>query len=144
MCALAGSPCAPAATGAERPARTPNDTAAPSTDSAAEQAGILHAAQAPPPVATTLYRLTDRGEALEPVVKAIGAWARPLLEQTDERDAFQSHSAVLPFRFYLEDTRPDGPPAQIQLETDDEPIVVEANGGQSTHGWGGPRPPTSF
>lgn len=94
-----------------------------------EQAGIVYAEDAPPPVATTLYRLTALGEGLESVIKAIGAWARPMLEEVDERDTFQSHWAVLPFRFYLEDTQPDGPPVQIQLETDDEPIVVRADGG---------------
>jgi DNA-binding HxlR family transcriptional regulator len=94
-----------------------------------EQVGIVSAEDAPPPVATTLYRLTALGEGLESVIKAIGAWARPLLEEADEHDTFQSHWAVLPFRFYLEDAQPEGPPVQVQLETDDEPIVVEANGG---------------
>ena len=94
-----------------------------------EQAGIVYAENAPPPVATTLYKLTALGEGLESVIKAIGAWARPLLEEVRERDTFQSHWAVLPFRFYLEDTQPEGPPVQVQLETDDEPIVVDADGG---------------
>jgi DNA-binding HxlR family transcriptional regulator len=94
-----------------------------------EQVGILQAEQAPPPVATTLYRLTSLGEALEPILKAIGDWARPLLEKDDDHDAFQSHWAVLPLRFYLEDAQPEGPPVQVQLETDDEPIVVEAHRG---------------
>jgi DNA-binding HxlR family transcriptional regulator len=94
-----------------------------------EHAGIVYAEDAPPPVATTLYRLTALGEGLESVIKAIGAWARPLLEEVDERDKFQSHWAVLPLRFYLEDTQPSGPPVRVQLETDDEPIVVEAAGG---------------
>jgi hypothetical protein len=94
-----------------------------------EEAGVLYAEQAPPPVATTLYRLTALGAALEPVIKEIGSWARPLLEETDERDAFQSHWAVLPLRFYLEDTQPEGPPVKVQLESDDEPLVVEADRG---------------
>jgi hypothetical protein len=39
---------------------------------------------------------------------------------------------VLPLRFYLEDTAPDEPPVQIQLDTDDEPLVVEAAAGSAT------------
>jgi DNA-binding HxlR family transcriptional regulator len=94
-----------------------------------EHAGLLYSEQAPPPVATTLFRLTERGTALEPVLKTIGEWAGPLLAEVDERDAFQSHWAVLPLRFYLEDTEPEGPPVRVQLETDDEPLVVEARDG---------------
>jgi len=97
-----------------------------------EQAGILVSEQAPPPVATTLFRLTERGKALEPVLKAIGDWARPQLAEVNDGDAFQSHWLVLPLRFYLEDTARDGPPVRIQLDTDDEPLVVEACGGAVT------------
>jgi DNA-binding HxlR family transcriptional regulator len=101
-----------------------------------EEAGILYGEEAPPPVATTLFRLTDRGEALEPVIKAIGDWGRPQLAQVDERDAFQSHWLVLPLRFYVEDAAPDAPPVRIQLDTDDEPIVVELGGGSVSAGVG--------
>lgn len=97
-----------------------------------EQAGIVYAEKAPPPVATTLFHLTERGRALEPVLKAIGDWARPVLEELDENDAFQSHWTVLPLRFYLRDTQPQGPPVRVQLESDDEPVVVEASGGSVT------------
>jgi DNA-binding HxlR family transcriptional regulator len=96
-----------------------------------EQAGIIYSEAAPPPVATTLFHLTPRGEALEPVLKAIGAWARPLLAEAGDEDSFQSHWLVLPLRFYAEDAVPDAPTVQIQLRPDgDEPIVVKlADGG---------------
>jgi len=97
-----------------------------------EQAGIVYSEQAPPPVATTVFRLTERGEALEPVLKAIGDWARPQLAQLDEHDAFQSHWLVLPLRFYVKDAEPDAPPVRIQLDTDDEPLAIEAGGGSVT------------
>ena len=97
-----------------------------------EHAGIIYSEQAPPPVATTLFRLTERGEALEAVIKAIGDWARPELAQVDEDDAFQIHWMVLPLRFYVEDADPDAPPVRIQLETDDEPLAIEAGGGSVT------------
>jgi DNA-binding HxlR family transcriptional regulator len=97
-----------------------------------EQAGIVFSEQAPPPVATTLFRLTERGRALEPVIKAIGDWARPHLAQIDERDTFQIHWLVLPMRFYLQVTTPDAPPVGIQLDTDDEPLAIEAADGKVT------------
>jgi hypothetical protein len=84
---------------------------------------------APPPVATTLFRLTARGEALEPVLAALGEWARPALADERAEDAYQSHWLVLPLRFYLRDATPGEPPIRIQLDPDDEPLVVEAGDG---------------
>jgi DNA-binding HxlR family transcriptional regulator len=97
-----------------------------------EQAGIVFSEDAPPPIATKLFRLTERGVALEPVLEAIGEWARPPLREVDDHDPFQSHWLVLPLRFYLEDTEPDAAPCAIQLDTDDEPLVVETRDGSVT------------
>jgi hypothetical protein len=69
---------------------------------------------------------------LEPVIKAIGDWGRPELAQVDEHDAFQTHWLVLPLRFYVEDADPDGPPIRIQLDSDDEPLAIEASEGSVT------------
>jgi DNA-binding HxlR family transcriptional regulator len=98
-----------------------------------EQAGIIYSEDAPPPVATTLFRLTERGQALEPVIKAIGDWARPQLAEVDEHDSFQSHWLVLPLRFYVQDAEPDAHPVRIQLDnSDDEPVAIEAAQGTVT------------
>jgi DNA-binding HxlR family transcriptional regulator len=94
-----------------------------------EDAGIVYSEDAPPPVATTVFRLTERGLGLESVLKAIGDWARPQLAQVDERDAFQIHWLVLPLRFYVEDADPNASPVRIQLETDDEPVAIKTGEG---------------
>src|SRR4051794_9683056 len=39
-----------------------------------EDAGLIAREDAPPPVATALYRLTEDGAALEPVLQALGLW----------------------------------------------------------------------
>src|SRR3954449_5530110 len=39
-----------------------------------ESAGIVEREDAPPPVATTLFSLTERGRALQPVISALGCW----------------------------------------------------------------------
>jgi DNA-binding HxlR family transcriptional regulator len=97
---------------------------------ALQAAGIVTAEVAPPPVATTLFRLTERGEALEPVLAAIGDWGRQELADPDDGDAYQSHWLVLPLRFYLTDAAPQDPPAGIQLDADDEPLAVELARGE--------------
>jgi hypothetical protein len=56
-------------------------------------------------VPTTLFRLTERGRALEPVIKVIGDWVRPHLARVDEHD-FQFHWLVLPLRFNAQDAPP--------------------------------------
>src|SRR5437763_14606829 len=43
-----------------------------------EQAGIVERGAAPPPVDTTLFRLTARRGALERVAGALGRWVIPL------------------------------------------------------------------
>ncbi len=99
-----------------------------------EQAEILYSQAAPPPVATTLFRLTPRGEELESVIRAIGYWSRPLLVDFDDSDTFQSHWLVLPLRFYLQDATPSEPPITIALRTGDEPIVLQTIEG-SVNAW---------
>jgi DNA-binding HxlR family transcriptional regulator len=106
-----------------------------------EQAGIIYSEDAPPPVATTLFRLTERGETLEPVLKALGDWGIPLLADADSNESFQTHWLVLPLRTDLEDTAPEDGPIQIQLDADDEPIVVEAADGTVTARLGRARDP---
>src|SRR5919199_999693 len=65
-----------------------------------ESTGIVRREELPPPVATTLFALTTRGEALEPVLKALGDWAEPELADARDGDELQSHWLVLPLRFY--------------------------------------------
>jgi DNA-binding HxlR family transcriptional regulator len=94
-----------------------------------EQAGVIRSEQAPPPVATNVYRLTNRGAELEPIVKAIGDWGIPLLEDVADDDVFQTHWLLLPLRTDLEDTAPERGPIEIQLDADDDPIVLETADG---------------
>jgi len=95
-----------------------------------EQAGVIRSEKAPPPVATTVYRLTDRGAELEPIVKAIGDWGIPLLADAADDDVFQTHWLLLPLRSDLEDRAPERGPIEIQLDADDDPIVLEAADGK--------------
>src|SRR5580692_1358370 len=43
-----------------------------------ERDGVIYREDAPPPIATTLYRLTARGTELEPIVQQLGRWGAPL------------------------------------------------------------------
>jgi DNA-binding HxlR family transcriptional regulator len=94
-----------------------------------EEAGIIAREEAPPPVATTLYRLTPRGAELRPVIEALGRWARPLMAQGVKGDAFRAEWLALPAQLYLADREPNRRPAMIEVRAGEQPIVIEASGG---------------
>lgn len=95
-----------------------------------ESDGILFREEAPPPIATTLYRLTDRGRALERAVLELGRWGSPLLAARSKGDKLQAHWLVLPLKLYLRDFRPDEPNLAINVEAGNEAITIEVGLGQ--------------
>ena len=96
---------------------------------AMEEAGLIAHENAPPPVATTLYRLTPRGAEIRPVIDALGRWARPLMAQGVKGDAFRSEWLTLPAQLYLADAEPDRAPTVIEVRTGQQPVVIEARDG---------------
>jgi DNA-binding HxlR family transcriptional regulator len=96
-----------------------------------EAAGILAREDAPPPVASTLFTLTPRGEALRPVLHELGLWGIPYMaEGPAPEDVFRGRWLAWPAELFLTDLEPDGPPVSIELRADGEPVVLEAAGGE--------------
>lgn len=95
-----------------------------------EAAGLITREDAPPPVATALYELSETGRALEPVLKALGLWG--LRFMTDERpdDAFKAQWLAYAPAWFTIDADPGGPPAVIQLTASGERAVIELGDGQ--------------
>jgi DNA-binding HxlR family transcriptional regulator len=94
-----------------------------------EAAGVVRSEDAPPPVATTLYSLTERGEELRRVVEALGRWGAPLLAADHPDDAYRSHRFALAVRA-TKDKAPDEPPVAVEVRIDrEDPLVVEAADG---------------
>ena len=95
-----------------------------------EQAGLMARDEAPPPIATTLYRLTEAGRALEPALKAIGFWGLRYMGTVDPQDAFRPQwLAYLPGWFTV-DAAPKAPPAGVQLVVGDAHAVLEIGDGR--------------
>jgi DNA-binding HxlR family transcriptional regulator len=90
-----------------------------------EHAGVIRREAAPPPVATTLFHLTPRGEELRAVVRAMASWGLPLLREAPEGDVFRSHWLASPAAIYLTDTAPDRAPIAIEVRTGDQPMIIE-------------------
>jgi DNA-binding HxlR family transcriptional regulator len=94
-----------------------------------EHAGVVTREDAPPPVATTLFRLTPRGEQLRPVLEDLIRWGLPLMTECQPGDAIQSHWLAWALQLMLTDRQPDAPPVTLELRTGDQPIVVQARDG---------------
>jgi DNA-binding HxlR family transcriptional regulator len=94
-----------------------------------EGAGLLRREEAPPPVATTLFHLTDAGRELQPVLDALGGWGIRYMAQPNDGDEFRSHWFAFPASHFLHDRDPAGPPVTIELRAGDRPAVIEVSGG---------------
>jgi len=106
-----------------------------------EDAGIVRRDAAPPPVATALFQLTERGQELVPVLFALGRWGTALMGERAEGDEFRTHWLKYPLEQLFADAAPSEPPVTIELRTGDQPIVVEATGGAvRTHPGGADKP----
>ena len=95
-----------------------------------EKAGLVRREEAPPPVATTLFHLTERGEALRTVLEELGRWGAPMMGVPQPGNVFRSHWLIFPLDAYLEDRSPEEPPVAIELRTGDEPMVIETVDGR--------------
>ncbi|HEY2321087.1 MAG TPA: winged helix-turn-helix transcriptional regulator [Solirubrobacteraceae bacterium] len=94
-----------------------------------EDAGLVIREDAPPPIATTLFRLTPRGEELRPVIEDLTRWGLPLMTEQRPDDAVRSHWLASALQMLLIDRRPHAPPVSVVLDTGDQPIVVETRDG---------------
>jgi DNA-binding HxlR family transcriptional regulator len=84
-----------------------------------EEHGIVARETAPPPIATTVFTLTRRGEELRTVVEALGQWGRPLLAEPIGDAEFRSHWLALPLERRLVDATPEAPPVAVEIHTAD-------------------------
>jgi DNA-binding HxlR family transcriptional regulator len=95
-----------------------------------EAAGLVDREDAPPPVATTLFRLTERGTALGAVISELGRWGVPLMADYQPDDTFRGQWLRLPVRMFLTDHEPDQAPSSIQIRAGDQTVVIDVDAGQ--------------
>ena len=96
-----------------------------------ESAGLIRREDAPPPVAATVFQLTEAGEQLYPVLDAIGRWGVRYMIEPVEGDEFRGHWFTFPVSYFLHDRDPGGPPVSIELRAASSPAVIEISGGQA-------------
>jgi DNA-binding HxlR family transcriptional regulator len=96
-----------------------------------ESAGLIRREDAPAPIATTLFHLTEAGAELLPVLDAIGRWGVRYMIEPADSDEFRGHWFTFPVSFFVHDRDPDGPPVSIELRTASDPAVIEISGGSA-------------
>jgi DNA-binding HxlR family transcriptional regulator len=101
-----------------------------------EGAGVITRVDAPPPIATTLFSLTQRGEELRPVLDGLFRWGMPLMSEQKPGDAVRSHWLAGALETMLTDRRPEAPPVTLELQTGDQPIMLQARDGSIAVGLG--------
>jgi DNA-binding HxlR family transcriptional regulator len=78
----------------------------------------------PPPAASVVYELTPRGQELEPVIHALGAWgARIPITPDDTRMSLDAH--ILSFRTLYRQELATGFAAVIELRLDGRPFRAQ-------------------
>lgn len=87
-----------------------------------QDAGLIEAHEAPRPVRATVYRLTERGRGLGPVLKALVHWGGPLMREEQQDDEFRSRWLVLAVPIYFEGVD----------VSDVEPLTVRVDAGGDT------------
>jgi DNA-binding HxlR family transcriptional regulator len=103
-----------------------------------EREGIVTREEAPPPIATTLFRLTPRGQELKTILFELGRWGAPLMTEPDEQDAYRGRWLA---SLLLIDRTPDEPPVSIEFRTGEEAITVETGEGSvHTHAGAAEKP----
>jgi DNA-binding HxlR family transcriptional regulator len=96
-----------------------------------ERAGIIAREEAPPPIATTVFRLTERGAALEPVLQELGRWGIPyMVAGPADGDEFRGHWLAWPVEQFLDDHEPRNPPIRIALRVGEDDMVLDAAEGR--------------
>jgi len=90
-----------------------------------EESGVVRRDAAAPPIATTLFSLTERGQELLPVLRELGRWGAPLLADQTGDDAFCSYWIALPLDLYYHDPTPELAPVTIEVRMGDEPMTIQ-------------------
>lgn len=95
-----------------------------------EESGIVLREEAPAPVATTLFHLTERGRALKRVIESLVSWGAELVARPIGDEHFRGHWLKLPLELFLRDGAPEERPVSLEIRSEDETLVAEAGGGR--------------
>jgi len=94
-----------------------------------EASGLVVKQNAPAPVATTLFSLSERGRDLEPVLTAIGTWGLPMMTSPKSDDVFRSQWFTFVVTNYLHDRLEHEPALDIELRATSDAVHIHVEHG---------------
>jgi DNA-binding HxlR family transcriptional regulator len=89
--------------------------------------GVVRRRRLPPPAASSVYELTERGRELEPVLDALGAWGRA--EQPPANGSLSPTSVLLFLRASAR-AHPNPPPHTYRVQLDNRAWTISSPHGQ--------------
>ena len=95
-----------------------------------EENGLITRVDAPPPVATGLYQLTERGQQLQPVITALVEWGLPTMPIVTEGESVRGNWLGMLGQRRLRDTEPERGPLTIAIDTAEAPVHLVSRGGE--------------
>src|SRR5918912_3406990 len=97
-----------------------------------EEQGLVTRRVLPPPAGSTVYELTDVGQALEPVIMALGRWGNRFLGARREGDFLSANAYLLAMRGTFRPDRAQGVTARYELHVGEQVFEVTVNDGRCT------------
>jgi DNA-binding HxlR family transcriptional regulator len=94
-----------------------------------QQAGLIRRTTLPPPAASTVYELTDRGRQLKPVLLALARWGLPLLSSPRAQDTYRLSWLVLALEERFDPEAALGVELTWELRVDDDVLHVKVGNG---------------
>ena len=94
-----------------------------------ELAGLVLRSELPRPAKAVVFSLTDRGAALEGVVRGLIKWGAPVMSGPTPEESFRAHWLLLPLRALCRDNHPAAPRQLVRVGTIDDGCDIAAMAG---------------
>jgi DNA-binding HxlR family transcriptional regulator len=95
-----------------------------------EELGVVERAVLPPPAGSSVYRLTELGQGLEPVVVAIGRWGARFLRPVRETDKLVPSAYFVAMRSLFRPELATGMDESLEVRVDDRVFEVRVAQGR--------------
>ena len=106
-----------------------------------EAAGVVQRSELPPPAASSVYELTERGSELEESIVALARWGLPLLEERRPNDAWEPEWSILAMRATFRPEAAKGVHEEYEFEVGGKVFFAAVNDGDVSTGPGAAKSP---
>lgn len=96
-----------------------------------EASGLVVRSELPRPANATVFALTERGAALEGVVREFVKWGAPLMSPPTPDESFRAHWLLIPLRGLCRDNTPDVPAQVVRVGSIADGCDIIADAGET-------------